>query len=197
VEEITRGIRHWSARHPNIGWWVSSYWLPGLKVLLDPLAVPDEVTDVDEIILSNRHHRRSAFEARERFGATLRVPQTGMHDYSPDDPVEPYEYGEPMAGGAITAHLVTELWPDDGVLHIPSLEALEIADTVLHYEGELRLVPDNLMGDDPEADRNGILSGLTHLTEELDFKHLLFAHGTPIVNDGRERLRAFLEREGR
>jgi hypothetical protein len=193
MEELTPGIRHWSGRHPNIGWEVSSYWLPGLKVLLDPLHAPDEVDQIDEIILSNRHHKRSAFEARERFEAVLRVPRTGMHDYSPDDPVEPYEYGEPLAGGAITAHLVTELWPDDGVLHIPSLEALEIADTVLHYGDELSLVPENLMGDDPEADREGILSGLRRLSAELDFRHLLFAHGTPIVNEGHERLNAFLE----
>jgi hypothetical protein len=193
VKELTPGIRHWSAPHPNLGREVSSYWLPDLGVLLDPLAVPDEVEAIDEIILSNRHHKRSAFEARERFGAVLRVPRTGLHDFSPDDPVEPYDYGEPLAGGAITAHLVTELWPDDGVLHVPSLEAIEIADTVLHYGSELELVPDNLMGDDPEADREGILSGLGRLSAELDFKHLLFAHGTPIVGDGHERLRAFLE----
>jgi hypothetical protein len=171
---------------------VSSYWLPDLGVLLDPLAVPDEVEEIDEIILSNRHHRRSAFEARERFDAVLRVPRTGMQDYLASDPVEPYEYGEALAGGAITPYLVTDLWPDDGALHIPSLEALELADTVLHDGPELELVPDNLMGEDPERDREGILSGLTRLATELDFKHLLFAHGTPIVGEGRERLKAFL-----
>jgi hypothetical protein len=192
VEEITPGIHHWSAVHPNLGVEVSSYWLPGLKVLLDPIAVPEEVADVDEILLSNRHHKRSAFEARERFDAVLRVPRTGLHDFSPDDPVEPYEYGEPLAEGAITPYLVTELWPDDGVLHIPSLDALEIADTVVYYGSELALVPDNLMGDDPEADRQGILSGLARLAEELDFKHLLFAHGTPIADVGHERLREFV-----
>jgi hypothetical protein len=192
MEELTPGIRHWSARHPNIGSEVSSYWLPGLRVLLDPLDVPGEVDEIDEIILSNRHHKRSAFEARERFDAVLRVPRTGLQDYSASDPVEPYDYGEPLAGGALTPYLVTELWPDDGVLHIPSLEALEIADTVLHYRDELQLVPDNLMGDDPEADRREILSGLTRLSEQLDFKHLLFAHGTPIANDGRKRLRDFV-----
>ncbi len=191
MQELTRGIRHWSAVHPNLGMEVSSYWLPDLKVLLDPLAVPEEVTDIDEILLSNRHHRRSAFEARERFDAVLRVPRTGLHDYSPDDPVEPYEYGEPLVGGAMTPYLVTELWPDDGALHIPSLDALEIADTVVNYGDRLALVPDNLMGDDPEADRAGILSGLARLAAELDFKHLLVAHGTPIANDGRERLRDF------
>jgi hypothetical protein len=48
------------------------------------------------------------------------------------------------------------------------------------------------MGDDPEADRAGILTGLARLSAELDFKHLLFAHGTPIANDGHERLREFV-----
>jgi hypothetical protein len=161
-------------------------------VLLDPLDVPGEVDEIDEIILSNRHHKRSAFEARERFDAVLRVPRAGIHAYSPGDPVEPYDYGEPLAGGAITAHLVTELWPDDGALHIPSLDALEIADTVLHYGEELSLVPDNLMGDDPAADRAGILAGLARISEELSFQHLLFAHGTPIASEGQERLEAFL-----
>ena len=192
MKEITPGIRHWSAVHPNLGVEVSSYWLPDLNVLLDPIAVPEEVTGVDEILLSNRHHRRSAFEARERFDAVLRVPRTGLQDYSAEDPVKPYEYGEPLAGGAITPYLVTELWPDDGVLHIPSLDALEIADTVLHYGPDLQLVPEHLMGDDPEADREGILTGLARLSEELDFKHLLFAHGTPIADEGHERLRAFV-----
>jgi hypothetical protein len=192
MEEITPGIRHWSAVHPNLEIEASSYWLPGLKVLLDPLAVPEEVTDIEEILLSNRHHRRSAFEARERFDAILRVPRTGLHDYSPDDPVEPYEYGEPLVGGAITPYLVTELWPDDGALHIPSLQALAIADTVVNYRDRLELVPDHLM-DDPPAERRGIREGLARLAAELDFAHLLLAHGSPVVGGGRERLREFAD----
>jgi hypothetical protein len=190
MHEITPGIRHWIAVHPNLGQEVSSYWLPGLGVLLDPLDVPDEVEGVDEIILSNRHHKRSAFDARERFEAVLRVPRLGMHDYADDDPVEPYEFGEPLAGGAITAHQVTELWPDDGALHIPSLQALAIADTVTNYRDRLELVPDNLM-DDPPAERRGIREGLARLADELEFEHLLVAHGMPVVGDGRERLREF------
>ena len=103
---------------------VSAYWLPGLRVLLDPIAVPDEVDDVDEIVLSNRHHRRDALAAGERFGATLRVPRAGMHEFDEDVAIEPYDFGEPLAGGAITPYQVTELWPDDGALHIASLNAL-------------------------------------------------------------------------
>ncbi|MEA2332964.1 MAG: hypothetical protein QOH58_3102 [Thermoleophilaceae bacterium] len=190
MQELTREISHWTAVHPNLGTEVSSYWLPSLGVLLDPIAVPGEVEGVEEILLSNRHHLRDALAARERFGATLRAPRVGMHEFDDDAPIEPYEFGEPLAGGAITAHQVTELWPDDSVLHIPSLGALAVADGVIHYGGELQFVPEQYM-DDPEAEKQSIREGLARLTDELAFEHVLLAHGTPIVGDGRERLRAF------
>jgi hypothetical protein len=190
MQEITPGIRHWTAVHPNIGWVVSSYWLPDLKVLLDPLEVPEEVEDIDEIVLSNRHHRRSAFEARERFGAVVRVPRLGLHEFADDGPVEPYDFGERLAGGAITASQVTELWPDDGALHIPPLDALAIADTVLNERDRLQFMPD-VCFDDREAERRSIRAGLARLAAELDFAHLLLAHGAPLVGDGRDRLREF------
>jgi hypothetical protein len=189
MQEITPEIRHWTAVHPNIGWVVSSYWLPGLRVLLDPLEVPEEVADVDEIVLSNRHHRRSAFEARERFGAVVRVPRVGLHEFE-GDPVEPYDFGEALVGGAVTAYQVTELWPDDAALHIPSLEALAIADTVLNENDRLQFMPD-VCFDDATAERRSIREGLARLAEELQFTHLLLAHGAPLVGDGRDRLREF------
>jgi hypothetical protein len=190
MHEIAPGIRHWTAPHPKIGIEVSSYWLPELRVLLDPLAVPEEVDGIDEIVLSNRHHKREAFEAAERFGAPVRVPRVGLHEFAEDDPVEPYDFEEPFAGGAITAYQVTGYWPDDGALHIPSASALAIADTVINYDG-IRFVPDNLMGDDPEAEKRDIKQALARLAEELEFEHLLLAHGPPIPGEGRERLREF------
>ena len=190
MEEITPEIRHWTAVHPNIGWAVSSYWLPDLKVLLDPLGVPEEVDAVREIVLSNRHHKRDAFEAAKRFGAPVRVPRVGLHEYEEADPVEPYDFEEPFADGAITAYQVTEYWPDDCALHIPSVRALVIADTVINYGG-LRFVPDNLMGDDPEAEKRDMKQTLGRLADELEFDHLLLAHGEPVPGEGRERLRDF------
>ena len=190
MHEIAPGIRHWTARHPKIGFEVSSYWLPEVRVLLDPLAVPEEVDGADEIVLSNRHHKREAFEAAKRFGVAVRVPRVGMHEFAEDDPVEPYEFEEPFADGAITAYQVTEYWPDDGALHIPSAGALAIADTVVNYDG-IRFVPDHLMGDDPEAEKRDIRQTLGRLAEELEFEHLLLAHGAPIPGEGRVRLREF------
>jgi hypothetical protein len=190
MHEIAPGIRHWTAPHPKHGLEVSSYWLPGLKVVLDPVAVPDEVDDVDLIVLSNRHHRRDMIDAHERFGAPIRAPSVGMHEFKEGDPVEPYDFEEPLAGGAITPYQVTELWPDDCVLHIPPLRALAIADTATNYEGSLALVPEQFMGD-AEAEGRSIKEGLARLVAELDFDHLLLAHGSPIPGDGRERLREF------
>jgi hypothetical protein len=190
MHEIAPGIHHWTARHPKIKMNVSSYWLEAQGVLLDPLDVPGDVRDVREVVLSNRHHKREAFEAAERFGARVRVPRVGLHEFGDDEPVEPYDFEEPFAGGAITAYQVTEYWPDDCALHIPSVSALVIADTVINYGG-LRFVPDNLMGDDPEAEKRDMKATLGRLADELEFEHLLLAHGDPVPSEGRERLREF------
>jgi hypothetical protein len=190
MHEIAPGIVHWTANHPKHGLEVSSYWLPDLKVLLDPLEVPEEVDGVDLIVLSNRHHQRGMLAAHERFDAPIRAPRVGMHEFEEDDPIDPYDFEEPLAGGAITPYQVTELWADDCVLHIPPANALAIADTVMHYGEELEFVPDQYM-DDPAAEKLGIRDGLARLAGDLEFEHLLVAHGTPITNDGRKRLREF------
>lgn len=190
MHEIAPGIHHWTAPHPKIGIEVSSYWLPGLGVLLDPLAVPAEVDGIEEIVLSNRHHHRDMLAAHERFGAPIRAPRVGMHEFEEGQPIDPYDFEEPLAGGAITPYQVTELWPDDCALHMPELNTLAIADTVVHYDEELRFVPDQYM-DDPDAEKRGIREGLARLADELEFEHLLLAHGTPIPGEGRERLREF------
>jgi len=52
-------------------------------------------------------------------------------------------------------------------------------------------VPDFLMGDDPEAVKEGLQEVFRGLLQR-EFAHLLLAHGKPLVGDGRERLRAFV-----
>jgi hypothetical protein len=53
-------------------------------------------------------------------------------------------------------------------------------------------VPDGLMGDDPEAVKEGLHDSYSRLLK-LDFDHLLLAHGLPVVGDGKEQLRSFLD----
>ena len=192
MDEIAPGIRHWKATHPNLGIEVSAYWLPELKLLLDPIAVPDEVEGVEHILLSCRHHVRDSLEAAERFGATVRAPVTGMHDFGDDGPVQPYDFGEPLAGGAVMAHQVGGLSPDETGLHIPPVGALSIADGAIRYGEELGFVPEQYM-DDPEKDKADIRRGLGELAERLDFDVLLLAHGEPMASGGREALRRFAQ----
>ena len=192
MEEIAPGIQHWKATHPNIGIPVSSYWLPDLKLLLDPLAVPDEVEDVELILLSCRHHVRDSLEAAERFGASVCAPRTGMHDYPEDTPIRSYDFGDALADGAVTAHQVGGLSPDETALHIPSVNALGIADGAIRYGDGLAFVPDQYM-DDPERDKADLKRGFGELADQLQFDVLLLAHGEPIRSGGRDALRRFAE----
>jgi hypothetical protein len=65
-----------------------------------------------------------------------------------------------------------------------------IADGVHDYDG-LGFFSDDLLGDDPEAEKQRLRDGFARLCEEVDFDHLLFAHGAPILGNGRAVLRAF------
>jgi glyoxylase-like metal-dependent hydrolase (beta-lactamase superfamily II) len=195
VEEIAPGIWHWTARHPKIGVDVSSYYLAEPGVLLDPMA-PEEVLErLDslgpprEVLLTNRHHYRECDKVRERFDCTIRAPRVGMHEYTSGEPVEPYDFGEELAGGAVAVHEVGGICPDESALHVPSLSALAVADGVIHY-GELIFVPDEYM-DDPDDTKRALKQAYARLSDELEFDHLLTAHGEPVVGDARERLRAF------
>ena len=190
MEEIAPGIVHWQAPHPRIGVDVSSYWLPQLRTLLDPIAVPDEVDGVQHILLSCRHHMRDSLDARTRFAASVRAPRAGMHEFDEDAPVDPYDFGESLAGGAVTAHEVDAISPDETAFHIPAVNALSVADGVIRYGEELHFVPDQYM-DDPEQTKAGLKQAFGRLADELDFDVLLLAHGTPIGSGGREALRRF------
>ena len=80
--------------------------------------------------------------------------------------------------------------PDDTVLRIDQGGgALLFADAVINY-GKPGFVPDNLIGDDPEGVKAKVREKAGALLSE-PFEHLLFAHGEPLLGDGRDGLRGF------
>jgi hypothetical protein len=82
--------------------------------------------------------------------------------------------------------------PDDTVLRIDSgAGALLFADSLIHY-GEVGFVPDHLIGEDPDAVKGAVRERVANLLDE-EFEHLLFAHGDPLPDRGREALRAVQE----
>lgn len=48
------------------------------------------------------------------------------------------------------------------------------------------------MGDDPELVKAGLRSAIVNLLKH-PFKHLLLAHGSPLVGGGKEALRRFVQ----
>jgi hypothetical protein len=192
---LPAGLRHWTARHPNIGMVVSSYALAGDGVLLNPLLPQDDDVlagvEPTAIVLTNRHHLRSAGEIA---GGRLpvHVPQAGMWDLEDVDlHLRPYADSDALPGG-LRAVEIGVLSPDEFAVHHPGLRALAVADGVMRDgNGPLATFPDDLLGDDPDEVRRGLGQAFARACDELEFDHLLLAHGEPVIGTGREELRRF------
>jgi hypothetical protein len=203
MREITPGVFHWTGFHEGIRSQVSSYFLSEPAVVLDPLLPAEGADDVIDslsehgppraILLTNRHHYRHSQRLVERFGIPVSASRPGMHEFSPEQGVEPFDFGtEPIPG--VRAHEVAAICPDETAFEIPAARALAVADGLVRFdspEAPLGFVPDFLLGDDPEAVKRGLRESYRRLLE-LDFEHLLLAHGVPLVGDGKERLREFV-----
>jgi glyoxylase-like metal-dependent hydrolase (beta-lactamase superfamily II) len=129
----------------------------------------------------------------EAFSCPVRCHRSGLHEFEGGPEVDGFDFGDEVAAG-IVALEVDAICADDGALRIPSKGALAFADGLVHWGGgTVGLVPDQYMGDDPEAVKRGLRASFKRLLAEEDFDALLFAHGEPITAGGREALRSFLE----
>jgi hypothetical protein len=199
MNEITPGIYHWDAMHPDIPFRVSSYYLEPAGIVLDPLEPEEGMGFFDslevapqQVVLTCGLHWRHSDRFADRYGATVRAPAPGLHRYEGTgrDP-EPYDDGDELAPG-VHAFAIGGIAPDDFALHIRHGDgALALADALHHYVGELALMPDGLWGD-PEAEKPRVVDSLRGAATR-DFDTLLLAHGDPIAKGGRDALLEFLE----
>jgi hypothetical protein len=199
IREVLPGVHHWTAIHPRIRLPVDSYYIEPARILLDPL-VPREGLEWFErretpaqIVLTNRHHLRHGEAYAEAFGCPIRCSEAGLHEFRGGPKVEGFAFREELAPG-ITAHQLGAICPDDTAIHIQLARegVLAFADGLTRPRGGgLAFVPGLLLGDDPAAVRAGLRESLRRLLE-LDFDSLLFAHGEPMVDDGRVALREFV-----
>jgi hypothetical protein len=200
MDEVLPGVLHWTSFHEGIGRPVHSHFYVEGCALFDPRVPEEGIEDVarhgrpDTILLSNRHHLRHAVCFAERFDCPIKVHRSGLHEFAEGGPdVLPFDFGDTVAP-SVTALEVGALTPEDTAFHIAAGPgALLFADALIRDGGgKLSYVPDRLMGDDPEAIRAGLTAALARLLERNDFDALLFAHGDPIAEGGRERLAAFV-----
>lgn len=199
MEEIAAGIWSWSTFHEGIGYPVRSHLVVagGEAVVVDPRVPEEGLERVAEIaapvhaLLTNRHHHRHAEAFRERFGLTVWCHEAGLHEFAGTGAeVEAFGFGDELPGG-FRAEEVATLCPEETALHHAGASALALGDAAVHQPAGLDFVPEPYIGDDPEGVKAGLRRVLGELVERLEFRHLLLAHGDPIVDEGRERLREF------
>ena len=196
MKEILPGVFHWTKQHPKIHFEVSSYFLPEEGVLIDPL-VPEEGFDAFEtapisVLLTNRHHYRDSDKFVERFGCTVLCVEQGLNEFKQGEKVTAFNFGGTLAGG-IEAVEIGVICPDETALVIPRAEGIvALADGVVRMgDGPLGFVPDQYMGEDPEAIKGGLREAYRRLLDR-DFDHLLLAHGDPWIGGGKQALREFV-----
>jgi hypothetical protein len=196
MEEILEGVFHWKAVHPNIKIEVGCHFVTPSGTAIDPLLPEEgiewfEGRDVRRVVLSNRHHLRHAPEIAERFGCPILCHESGLHKFEDGPAVQGFAFGERLADDVVALEM-DAICPDDTVLRIElGGGALLFADSLINY-GEVGFVPDSLIGDGPEGVKARIRERCGPLGEER-FEHLLFAHGEPLLDVGREALRSVAE----
>ena len=205
MREVLPGVFHWTTLHPKIHIDVSSYWLDEAGVVFDPLVPADTGLEwfaarparPTAVLLSNRHHYRDSGRFVEAFGCSVHCNREGLHEFTRGEAVEGFEPGDRLPGGVL-ACAVGGLCPDETALYLPGKRAVLLADGVVRggSDGEPGFVPDVLM-DDPAATKRALLAAYSRLLDELDFDHVLLAHGEPLIGDGRERLRELVAAGGR
>jgi hypothetical protein len=208
MREVLPGVFHWTTPHPRLRIPVSSYWLDETGVLIDPLVPADgglewfagRTVAPTAILLSNRHHYRDSARFVETFGCSVHCNRAGLHEFTHDEAVVGFEPGDRLPGGVLACE-VGGICPDDSALYLPGKRAVAFADGLVRggphdRAGRPGFVPDVLM-DDPPATKRALLAAFARLLDELDFEHVLLAHGDPLIGNGRTLLQELVAARGR
>jgi hypothetical protein len=183
MQELRPGLWTWTASHPS---WPKSRskaeWGPNVRsyaydtggclVLFDPISPPtllEGLVEAQEIgvLMTAEWHRRSADECVERFGAHVYGPPDEL---PADVELKPTYYGDELA-----------YW-------IPRHRALVVGDSFANENGfrvQEEWLPQGVTG---EQMRDGLRPLI-----ELPIELVLVTHGEPVLEDGREALRAALD----
>lgn len=205
IHEIIPGIYHWKTWYEEIEGYVHSYYVSSAEpaFVVDP-RIPEEGLHwfdrharPENAFLTNRLHFRDAPHYQDAFGTAAWCHWAGMHEFSRADGVRGFRHGEILPGG-LEAWKVDHLCPEETGYYLPLAGGvLFLGDSVVRDErSRLSFVDDQLMGEDPEAVKEGLRRALrSFLEREID--HLLLAHGEPVISGAKEDLLRFLGSEKR
>lgn len=198
MRELIPGVLHWTTFHEQISARVGSHYVEPAGALIDP-RVPEEGLDAfagrgrpQQVVLTSGLHARHADRFADAFGCVIRASPQALERVGGALDAEPYRDGDEVAPG-ITAIHIGKISPDEYALHVALGDgAIVFADGLIRYAGTLGFVPDELIGDDPAAVKDGLKDAFRGLLTR-DFDHLLFAHGDPLIGGGKAALRDFLQ----
>jgi len=165
---------------------------PSGLIFIDPIPLEEEAlremvaesfSTPSAVIITNGNHQRDSLRFARRFGIPVFAPQDSGDDIIADSRFVP---GESVAG--MDTLPLPGFAPGESVLLYDGI--LIFGDALLNLEPEgLRLLPEKYRGDTGLS-----LRSLPEL-KNLGPKIILFAHGTPILQNASEKLGACLARE--
>ncbi len=208
MRELLPGLYHWRVFHDDIQGDVDCYYgvSEGVGYVLDPLT-PEGGLDVlrrlpqppSHIYMTNRLHDRSCAEFAAAFDAPIWCNRRGLHEYADGSlDLTGFDAGQDLPGGIRTIE-VGIICADETALLLPiDVGVLAIADSFIRYPDSdgnraIGFVPDDLIGENAESVKVETRTRFLQLCDDLDFDHLLFAHGEPVIGGGKQDLRAFCE----
>jgi len=196
LEPIAPGLRRWAAWHPDWRQEVGSVALdtPDGLVLIDPIDPPPEVRSPQHVLLTVFWHARSGGElGAEHVWAHARgVRKLKNRGVVVTDPFE----ADPELPGGIKAFLTAR--EGEVVYWLPQQKALVIGDVLLgagakpHATSEpLRLAPESWL---EGATVKQLVRSLLPLLD-LPVERILVSHGDPVLQGGKDALRALIAPE--
>jgi hypothetical protein len=121
MREIFPGVFHWTTFHEPIRTRVSSYYVQGAGIVIDP-KVPEEGLDAlpeapQQVVLTIGLHHRDAPKFADMFGIPIRAPREAEERLRGRLEVEQFSDGDEVAPG-VTAIQIGKLCDDEYALHI-------------------------------------------------------------------------------
>ncbi len=200
MREVLPGIYHWKTYHDGIGQSVHSYYIGATSpaVLIDPrqprvgmewFSARQEPKD---IFLTNRHHYRHSAAFAAAFGAQIWCHEKGLAEFTHGERIKPFKHGAKLPGGVIALQ-IGALCEEETAFYLPIHGGvLAVGDALIRARKSLAFVPDELMGDDPEKVKAGLKAAFRKQLAEHPVKHLLLAHGAPVIGNAGEQLARIL-----
>jgi hypothetical protein len=198
TSEVIPGVFHWIANLDESDYAVSSYYLAGSGIAIDPQLPASEIDSlpgaVNQIVITSVWHVRSVVALAAASGAkVISIPElvTTLEDKARGLEVEPVPSGDELAAGVSIHRLGSGAYHEAVVYTAQAGGALIAGDALSVTEDDLGVISTEYLGDDPETVRSAIESDLRALLA-LEFDSVLVTHGGPVVGGAKERLAALL-----